>query len=116
MGRTYRLLTLVKITPQSLIKLMKACKENGVTEIQSGDFRLSFGTQDREPKSTTPVGRLEVSESTESKSELDEDKTVDEIDALEDDESLALLDDPFAFETAFANGELNEKSDDRSPE
>jgi hypothetical protein len=95
---------------------MKACKENGVTELQIGDFRLALGTQDREPiEPSVPVGRPTVSVEQPIKAEAIPDQSiVDQVREAEDDEADALLEDPFAFETALANGELNEEPDNRA--
>lgn len=99
----------MKFTLQSLSKILKTCKENGVAKFKSGDIELSFHPpiREAEPKAPTAISPEENSRVQSKDNEVQQLRR--DVNLLEDDEAMMLLENPKEFESRLARGELDEE-------
>lgn len=103
----------MKFTQQSIVKLIRACKENGIAELECGDLYLRLDQAARPVEARLPPA-IAVENSQEIKKlTLVDDEVGEEAKAVLDDDAELLISDPEEFETQLARGELSEEMHNR---
>lgn len=93
------------LSTKNVLQLIKACKENKVTELKFGDFCLRFDEKTNSvetptPKATIPEEVPEASRKVIAQSEAEK------FDAEKDDVAMMTIEDPLGMEQLIARGEL----------
>lgn len=117
---------IVKLTTQSITKLIRVCRENGVSEIKTDDIHLLLGfpaiETPRVPHRAAipnPAAILDensqvlTEEQYRPKAEAQPEDTflLEQVVQADADQAEMLLDDPFEFESRLASGELTDDGD-----
>jgi hypothetical protein len=93
------------LSAKNVLQLIKACKENNVTELKFGDFCLRFDAQTNAIEDPTPTATIpeEVPKASHAHSvSEDERKLADE----KEDVAMLTIEDPLLMEEMIAKGEL----------
>ena len=92
------------LTAKHVLQLIKACKENNVTELAFGDFCLRFdphtnGVEEPTPPATIPDEISKVRK-------IIADSESEQLDAEKENVAMMAIEDPFQMESMIARGEL----------
>lgn len=95
------------MTVKDVIRLIVACKENGVTEFQFGELRLLFGTRPEKPSEEIAPSAAIPSENLKAQEQVSEFAQAEDA-QLQEEEDVALMvvEDPLEMERMIADGVL----------